>query len=87
MTEIAILVCRNSSINVECIITDESKKIFFDINTCKFNDLPKNIDAVLLTEIKNSEKIYNQIKSGNKNIKILVPAILGISNKINKGKL
>ena len=87
LTEIALLVCRNSSVNVECILNDENKSNFFDLKICKFNNLPKNIDAVLLTEINNSEKIYKQIKSANKNIEILVPKILGISNKINKGNL
>ena len=87
LTEIALLVCRSSNIEVECIINDENKRNFFDLKICKFNAIPKNIDAVLLTEINNSEKIYSQIKLANKNIEIIVPEILGISNKINKGNL
>lgn len=87
LTEVALLVCRNSSVKVKCIITDESKKSFFDIKICKFSKLPKNLDVVLLTEINNSEKIYKQIKLANKNIAILVPEILGISHKISKGNL
>mgnify|MGYP001201645182 CR=1 FL=1 len=87
LTEIALLVSKDTNINVECIISNEDKRNFFDLKIYNFNNLPKNIDAVLLTEINNSEKIYKQIKLANKNSEILVPKILGISNKINKGNL
>ena len=84
LTEIALLVARDYDVKVQCVISDDDKKNFFNLKICNFNNVPKYIDAVLFTEINNSEKIYKKINSLNKNIEILVPEILGIKEKIIK---
>jgi len=84
LTEIALLVSRETSINILRVISDDNKKNFFNIKTCKYFNIPKNIDAILLTDINNPEKIYKKIKIANKGIKILVPKSLIISKNLNK---
>ena len=82
LTEIALLVSRNVNLEVVCIITEDDKKEFFSVKTCKPSSLSKEIDVVILTETNKPVELYKKIKKSNKKIKILIPKILGISKKI-----
>ena len=82
LTEIALLVSKDTDVEVVCIITEDNKKDCFSLKTYRPSSLPKTIDVVVLTEIHKPVEIFRKIKKHNKKIKILIPKILGESKKI-----
>ena len=81
LTEIAILVGGVGNINILGVIQTNKTKKKFSYKTYNFANVPKNIDAIIITEINNANDFYKFLKIKFPEIKILYPDFLKITKK------
>lgn len=81
LTEIAILVGGVGNINILGVIQTNKTKKKFSYKTYNFANVPKNIDAIIITEINNANDFYKFLKIKFPEVKILYPDFLKITKK------
>lgn len=81
LTEIAILVGGIGNINILGVIQTNKTKKKFPYKTYNFANVPKNIDAIIITKINNANDFYKFLKIKFPEIKILYPDFLKITKK------
>ena len=81
LTEIAILVGGVSNINILGVIQTNKTKKKFSYKTYNVANVPKNIDAIIITEINNANDFYKFLKIKFPEIKIFYPDFLKITKK------
>ena len=81
LTEIAILVGGVGNINILGVIQTNKTKKKFSYKTYNFANVPKNIDAIIITEINNANDFYKFLKIKFPEVKIFYPDFLKITKK------
>ena len=81
LTEVAILVKQNDDTNIVGIVAENQKNNFSSLNSYSFENIPKDIDAYILTEINHFQEYYKKIKKITTNQEILIPKFLKLSKK------
>ena len=81
LTEIAILVGGVGNINILGVIQTNKTKKKFSYKTYNFANVPKNIDAIIITEINNANDFYKFLKIKFPEAKIFYPDFLKITKK------
>ena len=80
LADIAILSSLDLTINIIGVI-DSNKKIYKGVKVYRSIGEVNNIDAILLTSVKNSQKKYNYLLKHIDESKILVPSFLSVRRK------
>ena len=81
LTEIAILVGGVGNINILGVIQTNKTKKKFSYKTYNFANVPKNIDAIIITEINNANDFYKFLKIKFPEVKIFYPDFLKITKQ------
>ena len=81
LTEIAILVGGVGNINILGVIQTNKTKKKFSYKTYNFANVPKNIEAIIITEINNANDFYKFLKIKFPEVKIFYPDFLKITKK------
>ena len=82
LTEIAILVSKATNLEISGIISKNKINNNFLYKKYNFSNLPRNIDAIVITEILEANKYYNILRKKLHGTKIFTPKLLRISKKV-----
>lgn len=81
LTEVALLVKQNDDINIVGIVAENQRNNFSSLNSYTFENIPKDIDAYILTEINQFQEYYKKIKKITTTQEILIPKFLKLSKR------